>query len=103
MIQVSNNRKPNYGRCVQWNIIKPLKVMLWAKIFKSTGKNVHCTLSQKSDFRGRRGGTAVKLTPSSSAAWGSLVQILGADMVPLGTPCCGRRPTYKVEEGGHEC
>ena len=28
---------------------------------------------------------------------------LGADMAPLGTPCCGRRPTYKVEEGGHGC
>ena len=22
------------------------------------------------------------------------------DMAPLGTPCCGRRPTYKVEEDG---
>ena len=27
----------------------------------------------------------------------------GADMAPLGTPCCGRRPTYKVEEDGHGC
>ena len=32
-----------------------------------------------------------------------LVQILGADMAPLGKPCCGRRPTYKVEEDGHGC
>ena len=27
----------------------------------------------------------------------------GADMAPLGMPCCGRRPTYKVEEDGHRC
>ena len=25
------------------------------------------------------------------------------DMAPLGKPCCGRRPTYKVEEDGHRC
>ena len=31
------------------------------------------------------------------------VQIPGADMAPLGTPCCGRCPTYKVEEDGHGC
>ena len=24
----------------------------------------------------------------------------GVDMAQLGTPCCGRRPTYKVEEDG---
>ena len=29
------------------------------------------------------------------------VWILGADMAPLGKPCCGRHPTYKVEEDGH--
>ena len=38
-----------------------------------------------------------------SAAPGSPVQILGADMALLGTPCCGRRPAYKVEEDGHRC
>ena len=26
---------------------------------------------------------------------------LGAEMAPLGTQCCGRRPTRKVEEDGH--
>ena len=26
------------------------------------------------------------------------------DMAPLGKkPCCGRHPTYKVEEDGHGC
>ena len=45
----------------------------------------------------------VKCACSTSAAWGSLVQIPGADMAPLGKPCCGRRRTYKVEEAGHGC
>ena len=31
------------------------------------------------------------------------VWILGVYMAPLGTPCCGRCPTYKVEEDGHGC
>ena len=49
------------------------------------------------------GGAAVKCTRSTSAARASLVWIPGADMAPLGKPCCGRHPTYKVEEGGHGC
>ena len=52
---------------------------------------------------GRPGGAAVKCARSASAAGVSPVQILGADMAPLGKPCWGRRPTYKVEEDGHEC
>ena len=44
-------------------------------------------------------GPAVKFARSSSVAWGLQVQIPGVDRVPLGKPCCGRRPTYKVEDG----
>ena len=48
-------------------------------------------------------GAAVKWARSASAAQGSLVSIPGANMVPLVKPCCGRHPTYKVEEDGHGC
>ena len=45
----------------------------------------------------------VKCTRSVLAAQGSPVWIPGVVMAPLGKPCCGRHPTYKVEEDGHEC
>ena len=45
----------------------------------------------------------VKFPRSSSVALGSQAPILGADMALLVKPCCGRRPTYKVEEDGHRC
>ena len=48
-------------------------------------------------------GTVVRFACSASAAWSSLVRILGVDMAPLGKPCCGRRLTYKVEGDGHRC
>ena len=54
-------------------------------------------------FGGRPGGAVVKFACSALAAWGLPVRILGVDMAPLGTPCCGRCPTYKVEEDGHRC
>ena len=49
------------------------------------------------------GGAAVKFIRSALAAQGSVVRIPSADMAPLGTPRCGRCPTYKVEEDGHGC
>ena len=55
---------------------------------------------QKSALRARSDGAAVKCTSSILAAWGSPAQISGVDMAPLGMPCCGRCPTYKVEEDG---
>ena len=48
-------------------------------------------------------GVVVKFAGSALMAQCSAVRILGAEMVPLGKPCCGRRPTYKVEEDGHGC
>ena len=45
----------------------------------------------------------VKFTHSASGARGSLVQIPGADMAQLDKPCCGRHPTYEVEEDRHGC
>ena len=53
--------------------------------------------------RGWHGGAVVKCARSASAAWGSPVWIPGTDMAALGTPCCDRHPTYKVEEDGHGC
>ena len=52
---------------------------------------------------GRPSGAAVKFARSASAGQASPVWILGADMAPLVKPCCGRHPTYKVEEDGHGC
>ena len=44
---------------------------------------------------------SVKCAHSASVAQGLRVQIPAADMAPLGKPCCGSRPTYKVEKDGH--
>ena len=53
--------------------------------------------------RGQPSGAAVKCAHSALAARGLPVWILGADMAPLVKPCCGRHPTYQVEEDGHGC
>ena len=54
-------------------------------------------------FGGWPGGAAVKCAHSASVAQGLPVPIPGVDMALLGKPCCGRHPTYKVEEDGHGC
>ena len=58
---------------------------------------------RKGRYWGRLGGAEVKFARSASVAWGAPVRIPGADMAPLGKPCCGRCPTHKVEEDGHGC
>ena len=59
--------------------------------------------SFKKNGWGRPSGAAVKCTRSTSAARGSPIRILGAEMAPLRMSCCGRCPTYKIEEDGHGC
>ena len=61
------------------------------------------TSAFKTPIMGRPGGAAVRCSRSASAARGSPVQIPGVDTAPLSTPCCGRFPTYKIEEDGHGC
>ena len=50
---------------------------------------------------GQSGSTAVKFTHSALVVrwFGSHVW----NYALLGKPCCGRRPTYKVEEDGQRC
>ena len=43
----------------------------------------------------------VKFAHSASVAQGSPVRIPVRTYTPLSKPCCGRHPTYKVEEDGH--
>ena len=66
----------------------------------------HCTkvhAIKKIKMRGRPSGAAVRCACFTSVAQDLQVQIPGVVMAPLGKPCCGRRPTYKVEEDGHRC
>ena len=60
-------------------------------------------LAYNTKSEGPAGGAAVKCACSTSAARGLPARIPGADMAPLGKPCCGRCPSYKVEENGHRC
>ena len=60
-------------------------------------------MNLKNEVWGRPSVSAVKFARSDPVALGSPVRIPGADMAPFGKPCCGRHPTYKVEEDGHGC
>ena len=53
--------------------------------------------------QGQDDGTAVRFQHSTSVAGGLLVRIPGVDLALFIKPCCGRCPTYKMEEGGHGC
>ena len=83
----------------------------YLSLIKLTKYNCAMQVKQKSlnvsnkelDLRGWPSGAVVKFARSAVLAWGSLVRILGADMALLVKPCCGRHPTYKVEEDGHGC
>ena len=52
---------------------------------------------------GQSGGTAVKCTSSALVAWVPWFGSWVPTYKPLVKACCGRRPTYKVEEDGHGC
>ena len=74
-------------------------IIIWY-LDRDVSANYH---KKKESPWGWPGGAAVKFARSTSAAWGSPVRIPGADMALPGKPCCGRRPTYKVEGVGHGC
>ena len=67
---------------------------------RNTNYNIDIKIVQ---FWGQPGGAVVKCKRFASMAKGSLVRIPGMDMALLLKPCCGRRATHKVEEGGHGC
>ena len=52
---------------------------------------------------GQPGGARVECVRSTLAAQGSPVWIAGVDLHTAFKACCGRPPTYKIEEDGHGC
>ena len=52
---------------------------------------------------GQAGGVAVKFEHSTLVAWGLRFGSWVWTYAPLAKPCCGKRPTYKMEEDGHGC
>ena len=60
-------------------------------------------MGKEHSARGQPGCAVVKGAHFTSVARGLPVQIPSVDMAPIDKPCCGRHPTYKVEEDGHGC
>ena len=85
---------------IQWNISQSLRRMRW---LYSNSHGKMSTMYYLREHWGRPSGAAVKWACSASAAQGSPVRIRVQTHAPLVKPCCGRRPTYKVEEDGHGC
>ena len=54
---------------------------------KRLGRKIFEGKNRKFDSGSWPGGMVVEFTCSALAAWGSLVQILGTDLVPLIRPC----------------
>ena len=82
---------------------------LWSKVpnrkdLRDQGlKSLALSTTVKSTVEASPGRVAVKFTHLALAAWGSPIQILGEGPALHIKPCCGRHPTYKVEEDGHRC